>query len=95
MALTNEQRERVWARYQEIRSTRNDPIPVLKAALRQAVDAIDTWVESMRSDLRASLPAAVRTALTDDDLELLSTLVADERRPGNGRGAASPGNGRE
>ncbi|MFI6296839.1 hypothetical protein ACIBEJ_34980 [Nonomuraea sp. NPDC050790] len=76
MALTDEQRLRVWRVFMR-RNT--EAAAFTKPQLRAGLNATDDWVEANAVEFNQALPPAFRSAATGPQKTLLLCLVAMER----------------
>ncbi len=77
--LTAAKRRALWREFMDEASAERDPLPLTKAQLRAAVDAVDTWIDDNAASFNAALPAAARSALTARQKARLFFIVAEER----------------
>ena len=57
-------------------SARREPLPLTKADLRAAIDAVDAWAEANAATFNLAIPQPARAALTPrQKAELLATVV--------------------
>lgn len=77
--LSNGERAAISAEYQREISTAAEPISIVKADLRAAVDAADSWVDSNASSFNTALPVAARTNLTSSQKARLLMFVVARR----------------
>jgi hypothetical protein len=77
--LPDADRHQIWARYMSDLSSEGDPLPLLKAELRAAVDAIDGWVDDNAAAFNAAIPLPARTALTARQKARLLAFVIRRR----------------
>lgn len=78
--LNPSQRAAVWAALMETAQEAGVPGSVLKADLREAVDAADQWVEDNASSFNSALPAKFRTAADVSQKIVLLSYVLERRR---------------
>ena len=62
--LSDADRLSVAAQQMSDASARRDPIPITKADLRAAINAIDTWVSDNAAAFNSAIPQPARGALT-------------------------------
>ncbi len=62
--LSDADRKKLWAEFMSISSARRDSLPLKKAELRDALDAMDVWIDSNQAGFNAAIPLPARTALT-------------------------------
>jgi hypothetical protein len=75
--LSDADRQAIWAKYMARASGRRDDLPLLKADLRAAVDAIDGWVDANATAYNTAIPQPARGALTTKQkAELLLDVVS-------------------
>lgn len=77
--LSNADRLAIWARYMSDASAGAIPIPVNKADLRAAIDAIDGWIDANAAAFNAAIPQPARGALTAREKASLLTYVIRRR----------------
>ena len=77
MALTDDQRKLIWADFMQKASARQELIgtTLTKAQLRDAVNAIDIWIDDNAVDFNNSLPSEAKTQLTQKQKYELFKLV--------------------
>lgn len=78
MALTDNQRRRIWAYFMRAASTRQELIGTTlnKTQLREAVDAIDDWIDLNATSFNNALPNPAKTQLTTKQkYELFSSVL--------------------
>lgn len=74
--LSNADRLVLWGRFMADLSGRRDPLPLNKADLRAAVDAVDAWADANAAAFNAAIPQPARTLLTaKQKAELLVYVV--------------------
>lgn len=78
-ALSDTEREALAAAMMRELSAEFAPIPILKAQVRAAIDAVDAWIEANAASFNSALPAAARNNLTPAQKARLLTLVARRR----------------
>ena len=74
--LPDAERKDAWAKW--MRGNREE-ISVLKADLRDAVNAIDDWVDANAASFNSAIPLPARTALTSAQKARLLMLVVSKR----------------
>ena len=63
--LTNEKRKALWEEFMRQLSTRREPLGALtKAELRDAVNAMDDWINSNSASFNTAIPQPARGELT-------------------------------
>lgn len=74
MALTNQDRALVWSEFMQ---QNKEPVGILKADLRAAVDSSDAWFDGIRIAFGNSMPEPARSSLSDaqKDSILMRILV--------------------
>lgn len=77
--LSDQNRSGVWAAYMEDTSRDRGPLPLTKADLRAAVDAIDAWVDTNASAFNSAIPQPARGALTSKQKAGLLLYVVKRR----------------
>lgn len=78
--LADEDRRRVWAQLMRSwASILGTPIPVIKADLRAAIDATDSWIDSNQAAFNTALPQPFRGAASTTQKTLLFCYVAMRR----------------
>lgn len=70
--LSDVDRIDIWADWMRRNS---DPVSILKADLRAAVDAIDAWVDANAAAFNAAIPQPARSALTAHQKARIRALV--------------------
>lgn len=63
---------------QELSRTRQD-VPVLKADLRAAIDAIDAWISANAASFNSAIPLPARSSLTASQKAQLFAAIVDKR----------------
>ena len=80
MAVLREvERFALWSEFMAHQSNEHAPMDISKSALRDAIDAVDDWVEGRINNLDAAFPMPARTALTDRQKTYLLFFVARAR----------------
>ena len=74
--LTDDQRKALWADYM---ARNTEPVAILKADLRAAVNAVDAWLEANASAFNQAIPQPARGSLTAAQKARLLALVALKR----------------
>lgn len=64
MLLSDADRAALHALFMSDASRSRDPLPLFKADLRSAVDAIDGWADANKASFNAAIPLPARTVLT-------------------------------
>lgn len=77
--LSNADRSAIWAKYMSDCSSSRTGIPVAKADLRAAVDAIDGWVDSNAASFNTAIPQPARGALSAKEKASLLVYVVRRR----------------
>jgi len=76
MALNDTIRKELWANFMSEASARREEITATKQDLRDAVDAVDDWVEANIALFNLAIPQPTRTALTvRQKVELLLYVI--------------------
>lgn len=78
--LTDPQRITLHAEIMSALSANREPMPILKAAVRAAVDAADDWANSNAGSYNTALPAAFKNNATIDQKSRLLEMVIVRRR---------------
>ncbi len=79
-ALTNEQRQEIWAEYMsEISSDREALGAMTKAELRTALNAADDWVDTNQTSYNTALPEPFKTEATQSQKARLLAKVITKR----------------
>jgi len=80
MAVLDENsRKTLWAKFMSDASNSRDSLPLLKADLRAAVDAIDDWIETNKTAFNSAIPQPSRSSLTAKQKAKLLMIVVAER----------------
>lgn len=79
MALTQQQKNEVWAQYMHDLSAANIASALLKQDMKDAVANIDAWVESNQASFNAALPVPYRNGASAADKARLLALVVMKR----------------
>jgi len=79
MALNNQERTEIWARFQDDESKIRRSIDVDKSDLRAAVDAMDDWWDTVEAAGNAAIPQPARSALTGRQKKYLFMLLLQTR----------------
>ena len=77
--LSNADRAAIWAAYMSDCGSSRTTIPLTKADLRAAVDAIDAWVDASAASFNTAIPQPARGALTAKEKASLLVYVAKRR----------------
>lgn len=77
--LTNAKRKALWAEFMAALSDRHEPLALTKPELRDALDAMDTWMDGNAAAFNAAIPQPARTALTAKQKAELFMLVVRGR----------------
>lgn len=77
--LVDADRAAIWAEFMTDRSRVGDSMPLLKADLRAAVDALDSFLDTNASTINAAIPQPARGALTTAQKALLLQYVVAKR----------------
>lgn len=62
--LSDSERLALWSRFMSDASSERQPLPLTKADLRAAVNAIDGWVDSNATAFNTAIPLPARSVLT-------------------------------
>ena len=62
--LSDANRYALWGQYMSDASARRDALPLSKADLRAAVNAVDAWVDANAAVFNLAIPQPARSALT-------------------------------
>ncbi len=79
MALTAQERQEIWARFQNDESKLRRSIDVDKADLRAAVDAMDDWWDTVEAQGNLAIPQPARGALTGRQKKYIFLLLLQTR----------------
>jgi hypothetical protein len=81
MALTDPIRAAIWAEFMNRTSAiqNTEPIAIVKADLRAAVNAVDDWCDSNQTSFNNAIPQPARNNLTARQKALILALVALRR----------------
>lgn len=77
--LADADRLTVWADTMSDFSRTRDELPLTKADLRAAIDAIDAWVNSNAASLNAAIPQPARSALNSTQKSRLMLAIIQKR----------------
>ncbi len=78
--LTNNDRKKIWAEYMgEVSSNKGTFGTMLKADIRDAINAIDQWIDDNQTSFNNSLPEPAKTQLTAKQKVKLFMEVAKRR----------------
>lgn len=77
--LSAEDRQAIWAKYMQDCGSARIEIPLAKAELRAAVDAIDGWVDANAASFNAAIPQPARGALSTKEKSSLLVYVVRKR----------------
>lgn len=78
--LTEQQRAEIWAKIMQVFSADNDAVGSMsKQDLRNAVDAIDTWIDDNTNNFNVSIPQPTRNALTAKQKSRILMLIVGKR----------------
>lgn len=78
-ALPDQERAGASGDWQADMSRRHENCSINRPALRAAVDAMDTWLDSNAAALNAAIPQPARANLTTSQKALMLTLVIQRR----------------
>jgi hypothetical protein len=82
MVLNQDDRRELWAQFMRklsaLRDTDN-PLNLTKVQLREAVDAVDDWVDANAASLNQALPESARNALSVEQKAMLLKAVVTRR----------------
>lgn len=62
--LTEQDRQQIYSQFSSETSSVWEPLPLSKAELRTAVDAIDGWIEDNIISFNSAIPEPAKSALT-------------------------------
>jgi hypothetical protein len=77
--LSENARFAVWAEAMQEISNAREPVSIVKADLRAAVDAIDGWISDNATSLNSAIPQPARSALTSAQKSRIFRMVAKRR----------------
>lgn len=77
--LPNLDRADVWAKMMSDASNTRDSLPLVKADLRAAVNAVDDWVDANAAAFNTAIPQPARGALTAKQKAKLLFYVVNRR----------------
>ena len=80
--LTDPDRKELWAKFMSDISAEREPISVTKYDLREAVDAIDQWIEDNQASFNQSIPLPARTELTARQKVRIFMMIVQHRFKG-------------
>lgn len=81
-ALTEEERKEIWAEFQREASAKREALPLTKAQLRAAVNALDDYFDANGAALNSAIPQPARGALTTRQKLFLVVYVLTQRAKG-------------
>ena len=80
MGLLNDAMRRLlWSKFMKDISIKRQEIAITKLELREAINAIDVWVENNQANFNSSLPIEARTKLTAVQKAFLLAFVATKK----------------
>jgi hypothetical protein len=77
--LSDPDRAAISALYQSECSSARIPIPLTRAQVRAAIDAVDAWADANAASYNSALPAAARNNLTSKEKASLLVYVLRRR----------------
>jgi hypothetical protein len=77
--LPDNDRAALWAEFMRNQSAERAEMPLLKAELRAAVNAVDAWVDANATAYNTAIPQPARGALTTKQKALLLMFVVSRR----------------
>lgn len=77
--LTDEERREIWVDFQRLASAARESLPLTKAELRAAVNALDDYFNSNTAALNTAIPQPARGALTTRQKLFLGVYVLTQR----------------
>jgi hypothetical protein len=77
--LSDNARFAVWSEIMQELSDAREPVSIVKADLRAAVNAIDTWISDNAASLNSAIPQPARGALTAAQKSRIFRMVAKRR----------------
>lgn len=77
--LSSNDRAALWSEFMSEVSQNRESVDLVKADLRAAVDAIDSWVDDNQASFNSALPLPARTALTAKQKARLLMFVVRRR----------------
>lgn len=77
--LSDLDRVLLWSDFMRDRSAVRDPLPLLKADIRAAVDALDNFLNTNATAINTAIPLPARTTLTTPQKALLLQYVVARR----------------
>jgi hypothetical protein len=77
--LSENARIAIWSEIMQELSDAREPVSIVKADLRAAVNAIDAWLSDNAASLNSAIPQPARGALTTAQKSRLLRLVARRR----------------
>lgn len=79
MGLTADQTMALWANFMREFSQQRIPLNLTKTELKQAIEAVDAWIDANAASFNAALPAAARSALSAKQKAMLLFYVTMKR----------------
>ena len=79
MALTAEELDDIWARYQRITSRAGINVVTSKADLRTAVESTETWIAANEASYNTALPEPYKTDAGAQEKALMLSLVTSKK----------------
>lgn len=76
MALSTEDRQRIWRGFMRYLSNAREPLALTKDQLLAAINATDDWIDDNQASYNQALPAAAQSNLTIAQKTLLFCAVA-------------------
>jgi hypothetical protein len=77
--LSDNARFAVWSEIMQEISDAREPVSIVKADLRAAVNAIDAWISDNAASLNSAIPQPARGALTAAQKSRIFRMVAKRR----------------
>jgi len=77
--MSDNDRSIVWAELMETISQEREPVNLLKADLRNVINAVDAWVSDNAISFNSSLPLPARSVLTSAQKARILSMVLKRR----------------
>lgn len=77
--LNDEDRVQIWSNYMAQISGRRESMALTKSDLREAIDAVDDWLDTADAAIYQALPEVAQSSLTAGQVRDLFMLVLSKR----------------
>lgn len=77
--LSDGERAAIWTEFQRTLSAAYEAVGLTKAEGREAINAVDQWIDANAASFNAALPQPARTVLTAKQKQRLFLFVARRR----------------